>query len=120
MARVSISVNGYTYDVACGDGEERHILKLAQELERRVAELVGAIGQGGETAGEARLLAMTGLMMADELAEARREIEALRAAAQSPAKVEPPASSLDEDALAQALEIMAERIETIAQRVERT
>ena len=61
MARVSITVNANTYDIACPDGEEQNILDLAEGLNAKVAELVGAIGQ----AGEARLLAMAGLLMAE-------------------------------------------------------
>lgn len=120
MARVSISVNGHSYDIACGDGQERHILSLAQDLERRVAELVGTIAQGGEAAGEARLLAMTGLLMADELAEAREEIQALRASAQRTMEAVPERLLTDADDLAHVLETMAEQIEGIAQKVERT
>ena len=43
MARVSISVNGNTYEIACADGEEQHILDLAGILDGRVDELVAAI-----------------------------------------------------------------------------
>jgi len=118
MARVSISVNGNTYEIACADGEEQHILDLAGILDGRVDELVAAIGQ----AGEARLLAMAGLLMADELAELKEEVQNLRAAAAvtpapSPAP-SPVVPAIDEDRAAGLLEALAERIETIAQRVE--
>lgn len=118
MARVSITVNGYSYDIACADGEEQHILDLAQVVDAKVADLVSAIGQ----AGEARLLAMAGLLMADELTEVKDQLESARAAAEvapQPAPDAAPAQpSLDEHRLASVLEALAGRIESIAQRVE--
>ena len=112
MARVSITINNQTYEIACADGEEQHILNLAGVLDAKVGELVSAIGQ----AGEARLLAMAGLLMADDAAEAQDELANLRAATE----VVPvaPASTVDEDRLADVLDAMAARIETIAESVE--
>lgn len=125
MARVSININNQTYEIACADGEEQHIHDLAQVVDVKVGELVGAIGQ----AGEARLLAMTGLLMADEMVEAQDEIAKLRSAAElAPAAPDPvpgpvpaPVSgpSIDEEQLARLLEAMALRIETIAEGLER-
>lgn len=118
MARVSITINANTYDIACADGEEQHILDLAQVLDGRVGELVAAIGQ----AGESRLLAMAGLLLSDEMAELRDEVQRLRAEAQvapTPTPTPTPAKpSVDEGRVADLLDAMAGRIETIAQRVE--
>lgn len=120
MARVSITINAQSYEIACADGEERHILDLAQVLDAKVGELVGAIGQ----AGEARLLAMAGLLMADELAEVRDEVAKLRAEAElapvsQPVADVPAGPSIDEDRLAELLETVAGRIESIAENLER-
>jgi len=116
MARVSITINANSYDIACADGEEDHIKKLAAVLDAKVEELVGAIGQ----AGESRLLAMAGLLMADDLGEVTRDVEQLRqeAAASAEQAVAVPTSYVDEDQLAARLEALAAHIETIAQRVE--
>jgi len=107
MAQVSITVNANTYKVACADGEEQHIQNLAAILDAKVAELVGAIGQ----AGEARLLAMAGLLMADELSEAKSK-------ASQTANVETVSSSVDEEKLIERIETLATHMETIAQSVE--
>jgi len=121
MARVSITINDQSYDIACADGEEQHILDLASVVDAKVSDLVGAIGQ----AGEARLLAMTGLLMADEMVEAQDEIAKLRTAAEltptvhEPAPAPVSAPSIDEDRLAGVLEAMAIRIESIAEDLER-
>ncbi|MCW8916732.1 MAG: cell division protein ZapA [Magnetovibrio sp.] len=117
MARVSITINNQKYDIACADGEEQHILELSSVLDSKVAELVSAIGQ----AGEARLLAMAGLLMADEMADIKDEVAKLEAAPVSTPTPEPgpqTSPSMDEDRLAKVLDAMAARIETIAQGLE--
>ncbi len=63
MAQVTIRINGYAYVVGCEDGQEAHLQSMAAQVDRRV-DRVRAIG--GQS-GEARLLALTALLMADEL-----------------------------------------------------
>lgn len=73
MAQVEVTVNDREYLVACEDGEEEHLLELAGYLNRSVIELVQSIGQ----VGEARLMLMAGLLIADELFESRNSVERL-------------------------------------------
>ena len=70
MAQVEVTVNGRQYHVACEDGKEEHLLELADYLNRNVAQLVQSIGQ----VGEARLMLMAGLLIADELFDSRDSI----------------------------------------------
>ena len=70
MAQVEVTVNGRQYIVACEDGKEEHLLELADYLDRSVTELVQSIGQ----VGEARLMLMAGLLIADELFDSRNSI----------------------------------------------
>jgi cell division protein ZapA len=74
MAQVSVRINGRHYQVACEDGQEAHLQKLAAYIDDRVAELVRDVGQ----VGDARLLVMAALLIADELADAYDELEELR------------------------------------------
>ena len=76
MAKVSVTVNGRRYDIGCDDGQEAHVFRLAEDLDRRVGALAAGVGQ----VGEARLLVLVALMLADELADARRDLEAARGA----------------------------------------
>ena len=71
MARVSLTVNGRPFTVTCDDGQEARIRRLGQYVDAKVGEFVKSIGQ----VGEARLLLLAALVIADELAEAN---EALR------------------------------------------
>ena len=107
MPTVPLVVNGRTYDVACEDGQEEHLRQLGAQIARKVDELVGAMGQIGEN----RLLLMASLLIADELSDTHGEVARLRAE-------ENQRSTANEEALADAIERLAERIEGIAARLE--
>jgi cell division protein ZapA len=83
MAQVSLQINGYGYFLACGDGEEDHLLALAADLDRRIDDIKAATGPSGE----ARLLLMTALMLADELHDLRQRTGTTAPAAKSGAKL---------------------------------
>ncbi len=63
MAQVTIRINGYAYVVGCEDGQEAHLQAMANHVDRRVERIKSLGGQSGE----ARLLALAALLMADEL-----------------------------------------------------
>jgi len=74
MAVVDVMVNGRTYPVACDDGQEDHLIDLAQYIDKRVAELAKTMGQ----VGDARLILMASLLVADELSEAVESADTLK------------------------------------------
>jgi cell division protein ZapA len=74
MAQVNIRINGRTYEVNCENGQEQHVQRLANSLANAVGELVKQVGQ----VGDARLLVMAGLVMADEMAEQKAELAAAK------------------------------------------
>lgn len=63
MAQVTVRINGYAYVVGCRDGQERHLQAMALEVERRIEHIRAIGGQSGE----ARILALAALLMADEI-----------------------------------------------------
>jgi cell division protein ZapA len=73
MSQVSIRINGRAYDVNCENGQENHVQRLAMSLAGKVTELVKQIGQ----VGDARLLVMAGLLVADELLDSQLRENAL-------------------------------------------
>ena len=107
MAQVSVTINGRNYRIACDDGQEAHLTKLAEYIDQRVAELVEAVGQIGDT----RLMVMAGLLIADELSDKYDELAELKNNG---------AAAADTDAIANRVEALAARIETIAARLEDT
>lgn len=109
-------MNGRSYKIGCDAGEEERILDLAQYLDGRVADLAGRVGQ----VGDERLLLMTALVLADDLAEAVAELETLRQAPSPEKAVEPPAQAdLVRDLLADpVLQSAPERLERVALQIE--
>ena len=72
MAQVTIQINGRAYAIACGNGEEGHIAELSQILDEKAKMLTA----GGAQINENQLLAMIGLLVADELQDAKAGVRA--------------------------------------------
>jgi cell division protein ZapA len=66
MAQVTIRINGYAYTVGCEDGQEPHLEQMAADIEQRISSIKAIGGQSGE----ARLLMLAALLLADELHDA--------------------------------------------------
>lgn len=98
MATVTVEVNGRPYAVGCADGQEARVRALAKQFDGHVRQVAGEVGH----VGDLRLFLMAGLLLADELHEAR-----LGAA---PADV-----AATQDGVAEALNAVAARLEKIAQ-----
>ena len=116
MPLVNVLVNGRAYTVACDEGEEEHVRELGQFVDKRVRELAGAVGQ----VGDARLLLMASLVVADDLADAlaklhetENELAALKSARASDTQTREKA----EEKAAKTLEGAASRLEAIAGRL---
>ena len=101
---VTIRLNGNPYQIGCGAGEEAHVSKLGEEVESIMQSLVASVGQ----IGEARLLAMVALILADRAAGST---------ADTPKNGEIAAAAKEQDAAAEALEMAAARITILATRL---
>ena len=116
MSDVKIEINGRSYQIACEDGQEDHLQRLAEFLEKRLQDVVSTVGQVAQD----RLLVMAGLLIADELSDASAEIDSARANP-DPDTVKLLQDEAREKAEAKAanfFELLAERIESIADRIE--
>lgn len=111
MGQVRITLNGRGYDIACDDGQEEHVMRLANALSERVNQLVTANGQ----VGEARLLLMAGLLMADDL-HSERAKSAAEGVVSAPASSE--AGEGASDAVQQAYDYVADVFEQLSSRLE--
>lgn len=109
---VTIRLNGNPYQIGCGAGEEAHVSKLGEEVESIMQSLIASVGQ----IGEARLLAMVALILADRAAGNADE-PPLNGAADGATSEAARASAADHDAAAEALEMAAERIAALASRL---
>jgi len=104
MVKVDITVNGRTFAVGCEPGEEERLQMLARHFDGHVSRLAERVGQ----IGDVRLFLMAALVVSDELADARKELERLKAGG---AKADGRAAAALSDAAA--------RIEALADRAEK-
>ena len=107
MPLVNVMVNSRAYTIACDDGEEDHLRSLAATVDAKTREVLGSVGQVGDT----RLLLMAALLLADDHQDSR-----IAAATHASSPQENPLPE-PQDAAAAALEQAAQRIEDIAARL---
>jgi cell division protein ZapA len=119
MPQVSVTINGRQFRMACEDGEEARLLRLADDLDQRITRLRARFGEIGDT----RLTVMAALTLSDELTETKERL----------ARLEPELAKLQEanvasaeralatqTAIVAALNAAAERIEGITRRLNQT
>ncbi|WP_375312610.1 cell division protein ZapA [Bradyrhizobium sp. A5] len=119
MSHINVTINGRQYRMACEEGQEVRLLKLAESLETRIESLRGKFGE----IGDARLTVMAALTVCDELVDSGNRIRTMeqeltelrdfRNAAVERAR-------LTQTAVVNALNAAAERIEKSTQVLNRT
>jgi cell division protein ZapA len=107
MAQLVVSVNGRAFELTVADGEEARIRLLAQYIDGKIGEFVRAHGQ----IGEARLMLLAALVIADELSDANELVQSERRGGRG---------ADGSAAMASGIRGIAQRIETIAARLEST
>jgi cell division protein ZapA len=119
MSHINVTINARQYRMACEEGQETRLLKLADELESRIQGLRGKFGE----IGDARLTVMAALTACDELLDAgqrirklEEELETLRGVRQASAD----RARATQSAVANALNAAADRIEKTTQVLNRT
>ncbi|HMC91724.1 MAG TPA: cell division protein ZapA [Allosphingosinicella sp.] len=100
MATVDVEIASRRYSVACRDGEQAHLLEVAAIVDRKAQDAGSALG----SLSEVRQLLFAALLLADEVKEHRAG--------------NPVAPDDDSGRIADALERLAGRVETLAQRLE--
>ena len=116
MPQVSVTINGRQFRMACEDGEEDHLNRLAEDLDQRIARLRARFGEIGDT----RLTVMAALTLADELSESKEKLEQLEpelASLQDASVVSADRADATHAAVAAALNAAAERIENLTRRL---
>jgi cell division protein ZapA len=119
MNHINVTINGRQYRMACEEGQEMRLVRLAENLEARVEQLRGRFGE----IGDARLTVMAALTVCDELHDATQRIRALEAELGTLRDVRVAAADrakATQAAVANALNAAAERIERTTQVLNRT
>ena len=71
MANVNIKFNGKDFLLSCEDGQEEHLLELAENLNKRFTELKLSLGNIGEN----KLLIISSISIMDEYFETKKKID---------------------------------------------
>jgi cell division protein ZapA len=119
MAQVMVTINGRQFRMACEDGQESHLQRLATEFDRRIEQLRKSFGEIGDT----RLTVMAALTVADELGETGvrlRRIEQELAALQEARIGSAEHAKATQAAIVAAFNSAAERLERITRRLNQT
>jgi cell division protein ZapA len=116
MAQVVVTIAGRTYRMACDDGEEARLEHLARDFDSRITGLRASFGE----IGDQRIVVMAALTLADELAEAQRQIGDLQSRlseADGTTRSREAQNANKQDRLASVLGEAAHRIERIAHKM---
>ena len=119
MSHINVTINGRQYRMACEEGQEVRLLKLAEALESRVTELRGKFGE----IGDARLTVMAALTVCDELVDANTRLHAMEQELETARNMRTTAvdrARMTQTAVANALNAAADRIEKTTQALNRT
>ena len=71
MANVNITFNGKEFLLSCDDGQEEHLIELAEQLNNKFVNLKSQLGNIGEN----KLLLITSVKVMDEYFETKKKIE---------------------------------------------
>ena len=99
MAEIDVFIAGRTYRVACRDGEEDSLRKAASLVDSKSREALQGLG----TLSEARQLLFASLLLAAQMIDDGRT----------------PGPALPDPALAERAERIADRLESLAEALER-
>ena len=102
MSHINVTINGRQYRMACEEGQEVRLLKLAENMEARVESLRGKFGE----IGDSRLTVMAALTVCDELLDANARIRALEGELETLRNVRVAAADRDENELASRIQAL--------------
>jgi cell division protein ZapA len=119
MVQINVTINGRQFRMACENGEEARLTRLAGELDGRIRELRASFGEIGDT----RLTVRAALALADELSEIKERLQRLEpelATLQEASVVSADRAQATQAAVVAALNAAAERIENLTRQLNQT
>jgi cell division protein ZapA len=116
MSQVNVTISGKTYRMACDDGQEEHLMALGDRLSQTIEMLRVRFGE----IGDQRLTVMAAITMADQMSESERrlrEIETQISGLEEARAAIAERQDAAEAGIAQMIDVVAERLEGIADRL---
>ena len=74
MGELNISINNRPFLIACADGDEHNVSRLAEDLASRISAIKKSVGE----VGDSRLLVLAGLTMCDEIISLSQQVEEMK------------------------------------------
>ena len=119
MSSIEVTIYGRKYRMACDEGQEEHLRGLAEDFDGRIARVKKDLGE----IGDARLMVVAALILADELHEATKRLDAAEAqlaSAQSVGAVAADHNQATQAAVVAVLNAASERIERVAKSLNKS
>ena len=116
MPQVTVTIDGKQYRMACDEGQEEHLIGLAERFDHYVMHLKDSFGE----IGDQRLTVMAGIMVMDELAELQKRIKGFETEMTTLRKTRDEAlvkADKNDATLTGALSMLAARLEGLAARL---
>lgn len=116
MSQVTVTIDGKAYRMACDEGQEEHLIELAQRFDRYVLHLKDSFGE----IGDLRLTVMAGIMVMDELSELQKRVRGLESEIGTLRKTRDDAltkADKNDAALTGALAGLAQRMEALSEKL---
>jgi len=113
---VSVTIDGKVYRMACNEGQEEHLIDLAQRFDRYVTHLKESFGE----IGDQRITVMAGIMVLDELVELQKRVRGMEAEIASLRKTRDEAllrADKMDAAVSSSLEELATRIDAVVAKL---
>ena len=118
MPVITVSINGRGYQMSCGEGQESHLRGVAAQVNERATQLSSA----NPNIDEPRLLAMTAILLADDMQAQRAQLNdvtrRLEADQISGATTSLGTAAQDDDALADVLDGVSDRLEALVAQID--
>ena len=116
MAIAKLDIGGRVYEVACRDGEERKLARLAAMIQEKVAAAESAVGP---TDAERRLL-FASLLIADDMADLHAQLDEARSVVgEAEQRLRAAESAMISPAAVRTIENLAARAEALVTRLEK-
>lgn len=115
MPKLTVTLYGRDYQLACADGQERRVQELVNMVEQRMQAVAGSVGNTTEN----RLFMLTCMMLADEMLELREaaQREGQTARRPAPAAAQAGLSQQDEEYLLSAISHLQNRLDHLTAAV---
>lgn len=113
MSKVTLTLNGRSFTIACDDGQEKRVQYLAQYIDQKLRDVARS---GGAVNNESYQWLLASLLIADELLTAREELDN----AQNGAHDTDAHTARQNEIDIEAVQHLTQRIEEIADKIKAT